>query len=186
MASSMPSRSNTSPATTSVRTAPDSMSATAAAIDCGREAGAAVELEALEHDVVRHQPGDLGEVLEPGEQDPPAAAGEVERHRDGLRRGGDVEDDVGAGAAGEVADQRDRVGGVDHDDVGRTDLLRRVEAQAVVGRPGHDHLARLLRQHRFEHREALVPGTLHDDGLALVDADGLDPVHRGRRAARTA
>ena len=124
------SRSNTSPATTSVRTSPDSISATAAAIDVGREPGAAEQLEALQHDVVGDESGDLGEVLQPGEQDAPAAAGEVDGHRHRRGRGGDVEDDVGAHAAGEVVDDLVRVLDVDHHHVRRADLLRRVEPQA--------------------------------------------------------
>ncbi len=147
----------------------------------GREPGAAEQLEALQHDVVGDQSRDLGEVLQPGHEDAPTAAGEVDGHRDRRGRGGHVEDDVGAHAAGEVVDDLVRVLDVDHHHVRRADLLGRVEPQAVVRRTGDDHLARLLRQHRLQDRQALVAGPLHDDGLLLAHTDDVDPVHRARQ-----
>ena len=78
------------------------------------------QLDLVDHDLVGDQIADRPETLEPGEHDAPAAPDHVDRIDDRLGGAGrDLDDDIGAAAAGRLADPLDRVLGVDVDrDVG--------------------------------------------------------------------
>jgi sugar phosphate isomerase/epimerase len=142
----------------------------------GREARATEDPQAVHHQLVAHEAGDLLEVLEPGEEDGAAEAHEVERQRHGLHGGRHVEHHVGAHATGEVAHGGHRVVTVDDDRLRRADVARRGQPEVVLRRARHHHDRRLGRQHRLEHGEALVARALHHDGGALGHPGDVDPV----------
>src|SRR5207245_7303890 len=95
---------------------------------------------------------------------------DAEEDRDRARARGAIEHHVDAFAAGDLLDARERVFGIDVDDMIRAQLARDLQARAVFLRAGDDDErgARLLADHGL--RQALLSRALDQHRGVVADA----------------